>query len=73
MVFSRASCPAFTITTNGETGILQVVQKDFLCLSGAVALPACLQPLSRVYPPAPVGLFLASMPLLDMGYPHMNQ
>ena len=29
MVFSRAICPAFTITTNGETGILQIVQEIF--------------------------------------------
>jgi uncharacterized membrane protein len=28
MVFSRASGPAFTITTNGETGIRQVVQNE---------------------------------------------
>jgi len=33
------------------------------------ALLACLQPLSRFYAPAPFGLFLASMPLLDLGYP----
>jgi hypothetical protein len=33
MVFSRASCPAFTITTNGETGIRQLVQEIFLVAS----------------------------------------
>jgi len=27
MVLSRAHCPAFTITTNGKIGILQVVKK----------------------------------------------
>ena len=27
MVFRRACCPAFTITTNGGTGILQIVQE----------------------------------------------
>src|ERR1043165_1132865 len=32
MVFSRASRPAFTITTNGETGILQPVQKILVLL-----------------------------------------
>jgi len=30
-------------------------------LSGGVALLACLQPLSRFCPPAPVGLLLASI------------
>src|SRR4051794_33622942 len=30
MVFSRASYPAFTITTNRETGILQAVRKIFI-------------------------------------------
>jgi hypothetical protein len=54
VVFSRASRPAFTITTNGEAGILQIVPEifGFLCLDGGVALLACLQALSRFYLPA---------------------
>jgi hypothetical protein len=60
MVFSRASCPAFTITTNGETGILQSSRKFYLLprirqflarameaaylFGGGVALLACFQP-----------------------------
>jgi hypothetical protein len=30
MVFSRAICPGFTITTNGQTGFLQAVGKIFI-------------------------------------------
>jgi hypothetical protein len=38
MVFSRAGCPAFTITTNGETGILQIVQ-EILLIAAHQAIP----------------------------------
>jgi len=38
MVFSRANCPAFTITTNGETGILQIVQ-EILLVTAYQAIP----------------------------------
>src|SRR5438270_4201316 len=47
IVFSRASCPAFTITTNGETGIRQigrnfcsyVLSVRFLCSSFSYRSP----------------------------------
>jgi len=29
MVFGRAGCPAFTIETNGRTGIRQIVLENF--------------------------------------------
>jgi hypothetical protein len=38
MVFSRARRPAFTITTNGETGILQIVQ-EILLVAAYQAIP----------------------------------
>jgi hypothetical protein len=38
MVFSRARRPAFTITTNGETGILQIVQ-EILLVAAHKAIP----------------------------------
>jgi len=31
MVFRQASCPAFTISTNGQNGILHAVGKKFIC------------------------------------------
>ncbi len=34
MVFSRASCPAYTITTNGETGFDKLSNILVLMLSG---------------------------------------
>src|SRR5690242_5220720 len=47
IVFSRANCPAFTITTNGETGIRQigrnfcsyVLSVRLLCLSFSYRAP----------------------------------
>ena len=39
MVFSRASCPAFNITTNGETGIRQFVQ-GILLVAAYQAIPS---------------------------------
>ena len=63
MVFSRASCPAFSITTNGETGIRQIVQKNFSSYVRVAVLhssPACSR-CRRFDPPATFGLCLASM------------
>lgn len=39
MIFSRASCPAFNITTNGETGIRQFV-RGILLVAAYQAIPS---------------------------------
>jgi len=38
VVFSRATCPAFNNTSNGETGILQTVRRFLLHYSDAVEI-----------------------------------
>jgi hypothetical protein len=86
MVFSRGSCPAFTITTNGETGILQIVQ-EILLVAAYQAIPGerppwkqliCLEeelhssPVSSHFKTSATHLFLPAMSLLNLAEPSMR-